>query len=500
MDIQPEILSSRLEDILQSIPLFGPELWLSFGFLILILSGLIAGKRHRVGLIVCVIILLGNFAFLFQQWSEVQMREMGLFLNMLDLRAMSVFLKFVFTITALLVVVFSALSGFYNQVKEIRYEFFLLLIASLIGLNLMVMSANLLMLYISLELVSISSYVLVSILLDLKGSEAGVKYFIYGVFASALMLYGISLIYGFSGSMYFSEEMFSSLASANGWLGYTALGLFLCGLFFKVSIFPFHIWVPDVYEGAPLPVTAWLSIAPKVAGIIVLGIVFSFVVPAYQVEWKTTLAILAMITMAVGNFAALRQTNVKRLLAYSSIAHAGFLLAGISTFKALGFSSVVFYSCVYVLMNSGAFFMVEILSAATGSEDVSKYKGLGYKLPFAGLIFVVLMVALTGLPPTGGFTAKLLLFTSIWDAYRQEGQGVMLFLLVFGLLNTMLALYYYLKIPYIMYFKKAEEEMSKKAGAGSMAFMVLVTLPVLMLFFKPDWLMNYIEKINLYFR
>ncbi|WMJ74468.1 NADH-quinone oxidoreductase subunit N [Cytophagaceae bacterium ABcell3] len=504
LDFPADILYHRLQDVLRSTALFLPEVLLSALFIVLVLVGLIFKSKNNLSTYITLAGLAATIPFLVEQWKYGLETETFLFNGMLRFSAMAVYFKFLFLGAAFIIVLFTSLSSFYKKASEVRYEYFLVLIASVIGLNLVVMSSNLLMLYLSLELVSIASYILVAIIADRKGAESGIKYFIYGIVSSALMLYGISFLYGMTGTLnLYHENFIERLILVDGWLLLLATMLFLSGLLFKVAAFPFHIWVPDVYEGAPIPVIAWLSSAPKAAGFAVLFILIPLLNAVFGASevvvqnWNYYVAILAIFTIAIGNFAALKQTDVKRLLAYSSIAHAGFLLAGLSVGSELAFNSIVFYLSVYVFMNSAAFFMVEFLSGITGSTDVRNYRGLGYKIPFAGVIFVIVLIALTGLPPTAGFTAKLLLFSSVWEGVGTDTSGIMLFLLIFGLLNTVISLYYYLKIPYLMYFRKGDNNNNETIpGVGNYAFLVIVALPVLILFFKPDWLMNFIELLN----
>jgi NADH-quinone oxidoreductase subunit N len=331
-----------------------------------------------------------------------------------------------------------------------RPEAYLLLLAATIGMCLMSSSADLVMLYLAIETTSIPLYILAGFLTDNdKSSESGFKYLLFGALTSAVLLYGFSLIYGFAGttslyelSIHFSK--FNLLA-----VGITFL--VLAGLAFKVSLFPFHFWAPDVYEGAPTPVAGFLSTASKAAGFAVILRLLTAVFPVISADWSMILAVLATLTMTVGNLIALAQKNVKRMLAYSSIAHAGYAMIGVVAFSQLGVASTVFYLIAYILTNLLAFGIVGIVGHVTGSDDVSAYNGLGRRNATLSLAALVAFLSLAGIPPFGGFVAKFFVFA----AAIQNGW---IWLAVVGILNSIIGLYYYLNILKYIYLFRMENQ------------------------------------------
>ena len=331
-----------------------------------------------------------------------------------------------------------------------RAEIYFLLLAATLGMCLMASSADLVMLYLAIETTSIPLYLLAGFLKkDEKSTEAGFKYMLFGALTSAVLLYGFSLIFGFTGktSLYALSQYFSSF-------NLVAVGitfLVLTGLAFKVSLFPFHFWAPDVYEGAPTPVAGFLSTASKAAGFAVLIRLFVTVFPNIGSDWSLILAVLATLTMTVGNLIALAQKNVKRLLAYSSIAHAGYAMIGVVAFTQLGFSSAVFYLLGYVLTNLLAFGIVSLVGSATGSDDYSSYAGLSRRNPALGLAALVAFLSLAGMPPFVGFVAKFLVFSAAIEAGW-------VWLAIVGVLNSIVGLYYYLNVLKYIYLYRMEDQ------------------------------------------
>jgi NADH-quinone oxidoreductase subunit N len=329
-----------------------------------------------------------------------------------------------------------------------RAEAYLLLVAATLGMCLMASSSDLVMLYLAIETTSIPLYLLAGFLKDDdRSAEAGFKYMLFGAITSAILLYGFSLIYGFTGKTGLLDlnQYFSSFNLVV--VGITFL--VLVGLAFKVSLFPFHFWAPDVYEGAPTPVAGFLSTASKAAGFAVLIRIFATVFPTFGMDWSLILAVLATLTMTVGNLIALAQKSVKRLLAYSSIAHAGYALIGVVAFSQLGTASVVFYLIGYVLTNLLAFGIVSIIGRSTGSDDASAYAGLSRRNPALGLAALVAFLSLSGMPPFVGFVAKFFVFT----AAIETGW---VWLAIVGVLNSIVGLYYYLNVLKYVYLYRME--------------------------------------------
>lgn len=354
--------------------------------------------------------------------------------------------KMLFLFAATVTALFFMDTGKLNQ----RAEAYLLLIAATIGMCLMASSADLVMLYLAIETTSIPLYVLAGFLTgDDKSTESGFKYLLFGALTSAVMLYGFSLIYGFAGttSIYKLGIHFSNFDL----LAVGITFLVLAGLAFKVSLFPFHFWAPDVYEGAPTPVAGFLSTASKAAGFAVILRLLTVVFPIISADWSMILAVLATLTMTVGNLIALAQKNIKRLLAYSSIAHAGYAMIGVVAFSQLGVASAVFYLIAYILTNLLAFGIVGVVGNVTRSDDVSAYNGLGRRNATLSLAALVAFLSLAGMPPFGGFVAKFFVFA----AAIQSGW---IWLAVVGVLNSIVGLYYYLNILKYIYLYRLENQ------------------------------------------
>ncbi len=354
-------------------------------------------------------------------------------------------------------------------------ETYAFLLAGALGCCLMDSARNILLLYLGMETVSYASYLLAGFLReDLRSNEASLKYVLYGAVASGCMLFGISILYGMTGTLDLAA-MGPALAQATAKAGPLALALpfafVVTGLGFKVSAAPFHQWTPDVYEGAPTPVTAFLSVAPKAAGLLALARLTctglsSGADGSPLFAWPAVLAVLSVLTMVAGNLGALAQTNVKRLLAYSSIAHAGYMLMALSAAGAAreAIPAVLFYLAAYLAMNLGAFGVVMALSRVTGSEELSSWKGLGWRHPFLGCCMVAFLMSLTGLPPFGGFIGKFLLFKA---ALAATPTSPWLYLVVAaGLVNSVIALAYYIRVAKVLFVDRAEGDGQPTAEDG----------------------------------
>lgn len=345
-----------------------------------------------------------------------------------------------------------------NEKVGHRGEGYLLLLASLIGMNLMASSADLVMLYLAIETTSIPLYVLSGFMLaDEKSTEAGFKYLLFGALTSTVMLYGFSLIYGFTGTtdLYQLAGMFTA-GDLSPLVAFGILALILVGLGFKVSVVPFHFWAPDVYEGAPTPVAGFLSTASKAAGFAVLVRLFFVIFPDPQVDiardWAMTLAIIAAITMTVGNLLALPQTNIKRLIAFSSVSHAGYALIGVVALSQLGAASVIFYLAAYILTNLLAFGIVMAFSRVTGMENLNDYSGMSRRNPTLALMMLAAFLSLAGMPPFGGFVAKVFVFA----AGIQAGY---VWLVIIGIINSIIGVYYYLNaMKYVYLYRMPEQD------------------------------------------
>jgi NADH-quinone oxidoreductase subunit N len=362
-----------------------------------------------------------------------------------------------YSFTLLFIFGAAATSLFAMEMKPLgqKGEFYLLLLVSTIGMSLMAASADLIMLFLAIETTSIPLYILAGFYTqDNKSTEAGYKYFLFGAMTSAVMLYGFSLIYGFTGTtdIYAIAEMVVSGEVALT-LAIGTLILVMVGFGFKISVVPFHFWAPDVYEGAPTPVAGFLSTASKAAGFSVLMRVLLTVYadPDVIPYWVIVIAALSVFSMTLGNALAIPQKNIKRLLAYSSISHAGYALIGVAALSELGIASVVFYLIVYVVTNLAAFGIVAAFWRISGSDQISDYAALSRRSPKLALIMMVTFLSLAGMPPLGGFVAKFFVFAAAVNAG-------LVWLAIIGVLNTIVGLYYYLVVLKVVYLYRSEEE------------------------------------------
>ena len=334
-----------------------------------------------------------------------------------------------------------------------RGEAYLLLLASTIGMCLMASAADLILLYLAIETTSIPLYVLAGFMLsDDRSTEAGFKYLLFGAMTSAVMLYGFSLLYGFAGT---TNLYALAAAFKTGQIGapliFGVIILLIVGLSFKVSVVPFHFWAPDVYEGAPTPVSGFLSTASKAAGFAVIARLFLVAFHDFSIDWTVAFAVLSAVTMTLGNLLALPQKNLKRMLAYSSIAHAGYAMIGIVALSKLGIASVVFYMTAYIVTNLAAFGVVVAVGRVIGTDEYDGYKGLSRRSPLLGLIMLAAFLSLAGMPPFGGFVAKVFVFA----AGIQSGY---VWLVILGILNSIVGVYYYLNVLKYVYLYRLENE------------------------------------------
>jgi len=359
-----------------------------------------------------------------------------------------------------------------------RGEAYVLLLASTIGMCLMASAADLIMLYLAIETTSIPLYVLAGFMLtDDRSTESGFKYLLFGAMTSAVMLYGFSLLYGFAGTtnLYALADAFKA-GQVSAPLIFGVIILLIVGLGFKVSMVPFHFWAPDVYEGAPTPVSGFLSTASKAAGFAVIARLFLVAFPpslfvSNKVDWIFVFALLSAVTMTLGNLLALPQKNLKRMLAYSSIAHAGYAMIGIVAASKLGIASVVFYMAAYIVTNLAAFGVVMAVGRIVGSDEYEAYNGLSRRSPLLALIMLAAFLSLAGMPPFGGFVAKVVVFA----AGIQAGY---VWLVILGILNSIIGVYYYLNVMKYVYLYRLKDEDEDKHPVPLTApyFIALVVL------------------------
>ncbi len=379
---------------------------------------------------------------------------------------MAVFFRLLFLFAGLATVLFAWTSEeIMGRRRENKGEFYLLTVLMTMAMMVMAEARDLLMLYLSMEAVGLSSYVMAGYMrTSLRSTEASLKYVIFGAVSSAIMLYGLSLLYGLTGSLQFAGIRAALLGGGGGdpFGLLVAVVLILAGMSYKIAAVPFHFWCPDVYEGAPTPVAALFSVGPKAAGFALMIRFFystlavgpnpsASVTLIQTINWPLLVSVISAVTMTFGNLVALRQSNVKRMLAYSSIAHVGYLLMGFVLLSDDGLAAILFYLLVYTLMNLGAFFFVVAVNNHLKSEELSDYNGLFYRMHWtAGVMMVVFLGSLTGVPPFAGFVGKLYLFMAVMD--RQW-----FWLVILAGLNSVVSLYYYFRVVKVMFFSRPPE-------------------------------------------
>jgi len=483
----------KLTEISDSVVNMLPELILTTSLIVSIIIGLILTKNRQAILhTLALVTYLVTFLIVIQRWPS---QPISLFGGMLRLDDFSSFFKLLFLSGGFLTILIS------TKKKEATASEYILLINSIVlGSCLLSMSMHFVMVLLSLELVSLSSYILAGFGFDKKSSEGSLKYFLFGTVATACMIYGFSLIYGLSGTLDFSSSQFvSTLSNSLSTLVLIGSFLILAGFLFKITAVPFHLWAPDVYESAPTPIVAFLSIVPKLAGLAILVKVVLAVNLFGQsgYPWQTIISVIALASIVVGNLSALAQTNPKRMLAYSSVAQSGFLLIGLATLSMEGIHFLMFYSVIFLLMNFLVFSTLHQYEHGGEMLTVDSFAGLGRVSFFPAFSMLIGMVALTGLPPTAGFTAKLLIFSSLWASYSETSTGILLILFVTGLITTVVSLFFYLKIPYFLFLKEvpANSVPTKSSGSGNVLHLILVIL-LIYLFIQPGVLMGWINQIT----
>lgn len=489
--------------IMYSMENFMPETVLMAGFIAAIVVDLLLGKNgnKKITGYFALLVLAAAFLLSWQQWIPFQEKvdwkggsvifpySMSFFAPLADPVAgglkvvygmsvvdnFAVFFKLLISLSAIFIVGMSLLSKEVEDRGRRNGEYFSLLLAMTLGMFLMPAATDLVMMYIALELVSITSYIMAGFMKDSQRStEASMKYVLYGAFSSGLMIYGFSIFYGLTGTtniVAMSQVLATSYqaGTVNTVAMWTALIMSLAGMGYKISAAPFHFWTPDVYEGAPIPVTALLSVASKAGGFGLLMRFLFFGLPGDAktleplLDWRIVIAIMAAITMTLGNFAALRQSNIKRMLAYSTIAHAGYMMVGLVAAGAgvhaisqsrgpsdAGIVSILIYFVSYLFMNLGAFYCVMLIANKINSEEIEDYKGFAKKSPLLAVSLTLFLVSLTGIPLTIGFIGKLYVFTAIVE------QPKWLWLAIVMVLNSVVSLYYYVRVMQAMFIKTAD--------------------------------------------
>ncbi len=486
---------------LHDVYLLSPELSLAALGLVVILLDM-AFRNKGLLAFVSVVGLAIPAAFSVLLWVELggepDAQMAGIF-GTLAVDKFSLFFKFL--VLGVVGLVVMASTGYASNVKLYPGEYHGLMLFSAAGMMLLASTTDLISIYIALELTSLPLAALAAFQRDSRSTEAGMKFLLLSAMSSAVLLYGMALVYGFTGTTHLSGIFEQLGAALDPSIPFGSYGLFLgvvmvvAGFGFKISAVPFQMWVPDVYEGAPTPITAYLSVASKAAGFAVILRVFYVAFGEISLDWSGLFAVLSALSMTVGNLVAIAQRNIKRLLAYSTIAHAGYLLAGVAAIaervpageSSIGPSGVLFYLVAYAFTNLAAFFAVIAIVNRTGSEMISSFAGMGRRAPFLAIVLAFSMISLLGIPPTAGFMGKLYVFSA---AIKAD----LAWLVVVGVLNSAVSAYYYLRVIRVMFMSDPEDEEGVSVAPAAALALYLTGLGILALGVFPGPLMDVVER------
>jgi NADH-quinone oxidoreductase subunit N len=472
---------------LSMLALISPQLLLTAGILAVLVYGFLRGKPDggRSQTVVLGLLFLALSVSVCLKMPGDGSGTVGTLLSI------SAFSRLFLIIAALATAITLVLAGQSKEIPEDRFpEFTALLITICLGVSLMAAARELLIMYLAIETVSLSSYVLTGFKRAHPLShEAALKYVIFGGVASGLMLFGMSLLFGFARVTTFEGIALAlqsgsevALAGKTGVFAiFMAMALLLAGLCFKIAAVPFHMWCPDVYQGAPTPFTGFLSVAPKAGGFaILLRFIYSLLHTAdihIKIPILAVIGIISVVTMTAGNLSAIYQKNVKRMLAYSSIAHAGYMLMGLVVLDKAGFTAIVLYLIVYLFMNLGAFAVIQVVADQAGSEDIKAYRGLGYRSSFLAVLMSLFLFSLAGIPPLSGFIGKFYLFAAL----LQQGGLWHILLAIMGILNSTIALFYYTLIVREMFLRQPEVQTQIKPKYAIVWIIALLAIPTILL-------------------
>ena len=489
-------MQTLIEHIRESLQYLVPEGLLLLGLLTVLFFDMFSGTRKNTYFVVAVLaaMLVAGFELITLLACRCSLTEVHFMNEMLHQNPAVLFSKTLILISGIIAVLFIQFSPSSQWLRE-RGETYILLLAIVLGSFFLVASINLFTVFLSLELISIPSYMLVASRMDKKSTEAGIKYLLYGAFATGVMLFGISLLYGLTGGMdIFSPRWIQVFASVPVFAKWIVLAMVLAALFFKTSLFPFHPWTPDTYEGSGWGVMNILSTIPKIAAFVFL-LKLSALFQGMQ-TYTLVLASVIGLSLVVGNLSALIQTNARRLMAYSSIAQGGFIGMAIIGGTDLSQQSLFFYLVVYLFAVPASLFILDYFENIVKGDTVNNFNGLGKQEPAMSLIFVIVMATLIGLPPTAGFFAKLFVFSAVWQQYETIHSPMLLGVVGVALVGTVASVFYYMKIPYSLFFKGFENTIILTSlHKSSLVFVTLIMLPVIGLFFMPVWLMDLLRVI-----
>lgn len=454
-----------------------PEIVMTVLALAILLADLVIKRKETIAFLSIVGVALVTYVLAGSMGTTFN----GMFLS----DGYSLFFKLIFMLNVILTVLISAK---YIVIEKVNFgEYYALILFSTLGMMIMASAGDLIVLYLGLELMALSTYILAGFIrYDIRSNEAAMKYFLLGAFASAFLLYGTSMIYGLTGTT--DLKAISAYIVANGLSGNPVLMLsmilFAVAFSFKIAAVPFHMWAPDAYEGAPTSITAFMSVGPKAAGFAVLGRVFLIAFGSVKMEWSAVLVPIAILTMGVGNIVALSQTNIKRMLAYSSIAHAGYILLGIIAGTSDGMASVLTYMLIYAFMNIGAFAVVIMLrSEGFKGDNITDYEGLSKTHPLAAALMLVFMFSLTGIPPTAGFMGKFYIFMSAINAGYT-------WVVIIAVMFSAISAYFYLRVVMYMYMKEPKETVQLSTSPAIGLALAITVIAVLVIGISPSTVVN----------
>jgi NADH-quinone oxidoreductase subunit N len=461
-----------------------PEIFLTLSIFSILMIGVFIKNSFNLIFNLSSLIILLTIAIILNGSNNVE----KIFLESFTRDAFSNFFKILILVSSLFVL--NSSKNFIQDNKLSKFEYPIIILLSILGMFFMVSSNDIILFYLGLELQSLSLYILASIDRDnLRSSESGIKYFVLSALSSGLLLYGCSLLYGFTGSTNF--DLIANEMGKENTGAVFAMVFILVGLAFKVSAVPFHMWTPDVYEGAPTSITSYFAVVPKVAGLAVL--IKFMLIPFSKIlmEWQTIIIFISIASMILGGVAAIGQKNIKRLLAYSSIGHIGYALAGVATGVISGYESAVVYIAIYVVMNIGAFSCLYLLKKdGEYKENISDLSGISRKHPILAISFLIILFSLAGIPPLGGFFAKFYVFTAVVEQKMYA-------LAIIGLLTTVISAFYYLKIIKTIYFD--DSVISFDVAKNKFAqFSIFISCSILLTFFLyPSFLNNVVDTLFL---
>jgi NADH-quinone oxidoreductase subunit N len=471
---------------MENLNLVLPEIFISLSIMFLLVLGVFKNDSSKITFNISLLVLLVTAIITLNETFSID--RVTLFNNSVVIDYMSSLMKIITLLGAFLVLVIS--STYLKTFKIYKIEYPVLILSSVLGMMVMISSNDLMVFYMGLELQSLALYVLATFNRDqLKSSEAGLKYFVLSALSSGLLLYGCSLIYGFSGSTNFN--VISNQLNSNEYVLTFGIVFILVGLAFKISAVPFHMWAPDVYEGSPTSVTLFFTMVPKIAALTVF-IRFLYV-PFLNLidQWQMIIVFLSIASMLFGAVAAIGQTNIKRLVAYSSIGHIGYTLAGLATGSNEGIQSSIIYISIYVIMNLALFSCLLMLKRNDQYyEEIEDLSGLSKNHPLLSLSLLVILFSLAGIPPLAGFFAKFYIFKAVIEQS-------MYFLAIVGLLSTVIAAFYYLRIIKIIYFDKEKEKYDEDHSIWLKFSLTFSTILILLYFIFPSQLIDVVSRINI---